>query len=93
MQISIIGYERECYCDHCGRALQHGVRTDSLGTIGADCFNRLIMFDRKRFRGGKPGAPLVRTLAKLRERDSDVSLSRMGYRPDHFVFQLAEKGQ
>lgn len=87
--ISIVGYEQECYCDHCGRALQHGVRTDALGTIGADCFNKMIKFDRKKFSQGKPGAPYVRTLAKLRERDNWTSLNRMGYHPQHFVFELA----
>lgn len=88
-QISILGYEQECSCDHCGRALQHGVRTDRLGTIGADCFNKLIVASRKRFSGnGKPGAPYVRVLAKLKERDSADQLSRMGYGPHHFVFEL-----
>lgn len=89
-QISIIGYLQECYCDHCGRALHHGVRTDIFGVIGADCFNRLIIANRKRFSGnGKPGAPYVRTLAKLKERDSTEQLQRMGYGPHHFVFDLA----
>lgn len=88
--ITIIGYEQECDCDHCGRALQHGIRTDRLGTIGADCFNRLITADRKKFSGtGKPGAPYVRTLAKLKERDSADQLYRMGYGPHHFVFEMA----
>ena len=89
--ISIRGYEGECYCDHCGRALQHGVRIDLLGVIGADCFNKLIKADRKRFSGnGKPGASLVRTFAKLRERDSDESLRRIGYNPERsFTFELA----
>lgn len=87
--ISIVGYEKECYCDHCGRPLQHGIRTDRLGTIGADCFNKLIIGDRKRFSGnGKPGAPYVRTLAKLRERDSWETLSRFGYYPRAFDFVL-----
>lgn len=89
-RISILGYERECYCDHCGRALQHGVRTDLYGVIGADCFNKIIVADRKKFsRDGKPGAQYVRTLAKLKQRDSADHLSRMGYGPHHFVFDLA----
>jgi hypothetical protein len=89
--ISILGYEQECYCDHCGRALQHGVKVTGFGTIGADCFNKLIKADRKRFSGnGKPGSTLTRTLAKLRERDSSQQLSRMGYSDRHFVFELAE---
>ena len=88
--ISIVGYEPECHCDHCGRALQHGVRTSSLGTVGADCFNKMIKSDRKRFGGnGKPGASYIRTLAQMRERDSDKKLNRMGYAPRRFEFDLA----
>lgn len=90
MYISIMGYEGECNCDHCGRALAHGVQTDTHGIIGADCFNKLIKADRKRFSGnGKPGASLVRTFAKLRERDSWESLGRIGYSPRHFTFEVA----
>ena len=88
-QVEIIGYEPECYCEHCGRSLQHGVKTDRLGTIGADCFNRLIARDRSKFSQGKPGATYVRQLAKLRERASWDAMNRMGYHPHHFVFALA----
>lgn len=89
--LSIRGYEGECYCDHCGRALQHGVRTDSMGVIGADCFNKLIKANRNRFSGnGKPGASLIRTFARLRERRSDSDLCRMGYSAARsFTFELA----
>lgn len=87
--ISIVGYEKECSCEHCGRALQHGVKTDALGTIGADCFNALIKSDRKRFKSGKPGATFTRTLAKLKERDSDLRLQQMGYYPHIFKYELA----
>ena len=90
MHISIMGYEGECSCDHCGRSLSHGVRTDTHGVIGADCFNKLIKADRKKFsRDGKPGASMIRTYAKLRERDSWDSLARIGYGPHHFVFEVA----
>lgn len=84
--ITIIGCERECECDHCGRPLKVGIRTDLLGTIGADCFRAMMPVDRRRFSQGRPDAGWLRTLAKLRERDSDESLRRMGYGPHHFVF-------
>lgn len=88
--ISIRGYEAECSCDHCGRSLKHGIQTDVMGVIGADCFNKMIKADKKKFSGtGKPGASLIRTLAKLRERDSDESLCRIGYNPaTSFKFEL-----
>lgn len=89
-QIAITGYEPECECEHCGRKLQHGVKTDALGIIGADCFNKLITADRRKFSGnGKPGASLVRDMAKIRERYSDEGMRRLGRYPHHFIFELA----
>jgi len=87
--ISILGYEAECDCDHCGRSLRHGIKVSGLGTIGADCFRAMIRSNRKRFSQGKPDAAYVHTLAKLKERDSAAQLSRMGYGPNHFVFEVA----
>lgn len=37
MQIKIEGVEIEAVCECCGRKLKAGVRTDKLGTVGADC--------------------------------------------------------
>jgi len=91
MQISIIGYEPEHSCDHCGRNLTHGIQTDRLGVVGADCLNKMIVANRKRFSGnGKPGASLIRTFAKLRQRDSWESLRRIGYAPHHFDFEVTQ---
>ncbi|WP_353269507.1 hypothetical protein [Gemmatimonas sp.] len=89
-KLVIIGYEQECTCDHCGRALVHGVRVAGLGTIGADCFNKMVKANRRRFSGnGKPGASTVRDLAKLREFRSDDYLGRMGYYSHAFEFEAA----
>lgn len=86
----ITGYEPIERCEHCNRRMVHGVRTASHGTIGADCFVKLIKADRKRFGGnGKPSASMVRDFAKMREFRSDERLALMGYYPRHFVFELA----
>jgi hypothetical protein len=69
-----------------------GIRLDAadLDLIGADCFNKLIVANTKKYSGnGKPGASLVRDMAKLRDRVSDANLSRYGRQPHHFVFEVA----
>ena len=76
---SILGYDPETYCDHCGRPLKIGIRLSSFGVIGADCLNTAIQLDLKRWGGGKPGADLLRHLAKCREKFSQKDLERMGY--------------
>lgn len=88
--LTITGYDQDDFCTHCGRKLIHCVKTAELGLIGADCFNKLIAANRKKYSGnGKPGASLVRDMAKLREKVSDAGLSRYGRAPHHFVFELA----
>jgi hypothetical protein len=88
--LTIIGYEMDDHCAHCGRKLVHCVNTAELGLIGADCFNKLIVANTKKYSGnGKPGASLVRDMAKLRDRVGDAHLSRYGRAPHHFVFELA----
>jgi len=74
--ISINGYDQPDHCDHCGKRLIHGVRTNTHGTIGADCGN------------GKPTASMVRDFAKMVEFRSAQRLSEMGYSPRHFQFEL-----
>ena len=88
--LTIIGYEMDDFCSHCGRKLVHCVNTAEMGLIGADCFNKLITANTKKYSGnGKPGASLVRDMAKLRDRVSDAGLSRYGRAPHHFVFEMA----
>ena len=63
--ITINGYTQECSCEHCGRPLKLGVKTGEIGTIGADCFVKLIAKDKKRYSGnGKPSAEMVKQYAQ-----------------------------
>ncbi len=88
--ICINGYDQPDYCEHCGKRLIHGVRTNTHGTIGADCFVKLIKADKTRYSGnGKPSASMVRDYAKMVERRSPQRLSEMGYSARHFQFEVA----
>lgn len=88
--ICISGYDQPDHCDHCGKRLIHGIRTNSHGVIGADCFVKLIKADKKRFSGdGKPSASMIRDLAKMIEFRSRERLALMGYSSHHFQFETA----
>lgn len=88
--LTIIGYDQDDECQHCGRKLVHCVNTAEMGVIGADCFNKLIAADTRRFSGnGKPGAPLIRDMAKMREFNTPARLEALGRYPHHFVFEVA----
>lgn len=90
--ICIQGYDQPDNCEHCGKHLIHGVRTNTHGVIGADCFVKLIKADKKRYSGnGKPSASMVRDYAIRREKCSDKRLMEIGYNPaTSFTFELAE---
>lgn len=88
--IAIMSCERDTCCDHCGRKLTYGVVTDAMGTIGADCFVKAIKANRNRFKGnGKPSAPMIREYAVMKERSNPEALSRRGYEPHVFRFELS----
>ena len=36
--ICITGYEQEAHCDHCGKALKHGIRISDGRLVGSTCF-------------------------------------------------------
>ncbi len=55
-QISIVGYESDCNCEHCGRALRHGIRLSDGRLVGATCLDKKLTKPRlhqgKSFRFG-----------------------------------------
>lgn len=54
--ISIVGYTRDCHCEHCGRALVHGIRISDGRVVGAICLNNQLtlpkVYNGKKFRLG-----------------------------------------
>ena len=40
--ITITGYEKDCNCEHCGRALVHGIRISDGRVVGATCLDKKI---------------------------------------------------
>jgi len=85
--LTIAGYEHDCLCEHCGRPLKLGVKTLEKGTIGADCFVRLIDRDRARFSArGKPSAETVREYAVIAARGSEA-LRLRGMTPRALTFK------
>lgn len=77
--VTIEGAEQEVRCDCCNRKLKVGIRTNLLGTIGADCLRAAMVSDRKRFSQGKPDAKFLRDLAVMVETKSPEWHARCGY--------------
>lgn len=86
--ITITGYTQECNCEHCGRPLKLGVKTGEIGTIGADCFVKLIAKDKKRYSGnGKPSAEMVKQYAIIITKGLEYAARCHGLYAQSFQFQ------
>lgn len=88
--LTIKGYELDCNCEECGRALKLGVVTAELGIIGSDCFVKAIAKDKKRYSGnGKPSAEMVKQYAIIVTKGFDYAIRNYGLRPHSFEFERA----
>lgn len=88
--LTINGYKTECTCEHCGRNLKLGVCTTERGTIGADCFVKLIAKNTKRYSGnGKPSAEMVKQYAIIYSKGMTYAARSHGLYANSFVFAAA----
>jgi hypothetical protein len=46
-KLIITGYDEDCHCEHCGRALRHGIRISDGRVVGAQCFDKVLTKARK----------------------------------------------
>lgn len=87
MQISIMGYEQQGYCDHCGRPLKHCIRISDGRLVGATCFDKQLT--KPKTHKGKPyryGAGRIIELAKIRQFAPEHQWDRYGANAESFVF-------
>lgn len=93
MTISIIGYEQEGHCEHCGRALKHCIRISDGRIVGATCFDkkltkpRIDRFTKKSFR---IGAENVVRYAKMAQFWSADRMAREGVHDWMLEFDQAD---
>ncbi|HHK4483248.1 TPA: hypothetical protein ACQTYQ_006627, partial [Pseudomonas aeruginosa] len=89
-QISIVGYESECNCEHCGRALKHGIRLSDGRLVGATCFDKKLTLPRtyhgKSFRFG---AEHIVKIAKVVQFYSPSNWTRFGVSASSTTFEEA----
>lgn len=88
--LTIIGYEQDGICQHCGRTLKHCVKINDGMIVGADCFDKK-MTKAKTYQGKayRLGAEKIRELAKVAQFWSAQRQVLAGYYPAHFNFQSA----
>lgn len=88
--LTIIGYEQDGICQHCGRTLKHCVKINDGMIVGADCFDKK-MTKAKTYQGKeyRLGAEKIRELAKVAQFWSAQRRVLAGYHPEQFNFQPA----
>jgi hypothetical protein len=87
-QIAIVGYESDCNCDHCGRALRHGVRLNDGRVVGATCLDKKLTKPRQY--QGKPfrfGAEHIVRIAKTVQFYSPSNWARFGVSASSTTFE------
>ena len=88
--IEIVGYEEDCNCEHCGRALRHGIRISDGRTVGATCLDKKLtlpkVYQGKKFR---LGAELIVRAAKVAQFYAPHAWSRFGVSASTMQFEAA----
>lgn len=89
-KIEIVGYERESNCEHCGRALVHGIRISDGRTVGATCLDKQLT-QPKEYQGKKfrLGAELIIRAAKVAQSYAPHQWARFGVSASTMTFEAA----
>lgn len=88
--LTIVGYEQDGICQHCGRTLKHCIRINDGEIVGADCFDKK-MTKAKTYQGKayRVGAERIRELAKAAQFWSPSRRALAGLHPELFNFEAA----
>jgi hypothetical protein len=89
-ELVIVGYEQECNCEHCGRALVHGVKLADGRIVGATCLDKKLSLPR--VRDGKSyryGSEYIVKVAKVVHFKSADKWAAYGVNKQSTVFQAA----
>jgi len=89
-QIAIVGYEQDSNCEHCGKALRHGIRISDGRVVGAQCLNNQLtqpkVYQGKKFRFG---TELIIRAAKVVQFYAPAAWSRFGVSNSTITFEAA----
>ncbi|MEY8056516.1 hypothetical protein AB9A10_32300, partial [Pseudomonas aeruginosa] len=90
-QISIVGYESDCNCEHCGRALRHGIRLSDGRLVGATCLDKKLTKPRKyQGKSFRFGAEHIIKIAKVVQFYSPGNWARFGVSASSATFEEAQ---
>lgn len=88
--ILIIGYEQEANCEHCGRALKHGIRISDGRIVGATCLDKKLTapktYQGKKFR---IGSEMIIRAAKVAQFKAPQTWERYGVNQNTMTFEAA----
>lgn len=90
-RISIVGYEQEGNCEHCGRPLKNCIKLSDGRIVGSTCFDKKLTAP-KNYQGKKYriGSSEVVRLAKIAEYVPVANWQKQyGISANHLTFELA----
>jgi len=91
-EVTIIGFERDCECSHCGRSLQVGVRLSGFsGLFGSDCLAKSAEKQKVGPYIQKLAGASIRERAIIAARGNEEISRRYGWRAGDANFKLVLK--
>ena len=88
--LTIVSYEQDGRCEHCGRPLKHCIRLDDGRIVGATCFAKILTKPKTYF--GKPyrlGPAEIVRYAQCAARYSEAGLAKLGLSTKHLTFEAS----
>lgn len=91
-EVTIVGYERDCECSHCGRPLKVGVKLAGFGGVfGSDCMARASEKQKVGPYIQKLAGESIKERAIVAARGADEISRRYGWRAGDANFKLVLK--
>jgi hypothetical protein len=91
-EITIVGYERECDCSHCGRPLKVGVKLAGFpGAFGSDCLAKAAQPQKCGPYVQKLAAATIKERAIVAGKGADYARRQYGWNLTGPVFRLVLK--
>jgi hypothetical protein len=91
-EVTIVGYERDCECSHCGRPLKVGVKLAGFGGVfGSDCMARAAEKQKVGPYVQKLAGASIRERAIIASRTPEYISNNYGWRAGDANFKLILK--
>ena len=89
--LTIVSYEQDGHCEHCGRPLKHCIKLDDGRIVGATCFAKVLTKPLKHYKKSyRLGPAEIIRYAQCAARYSEAGLAKLGLSTKNLTFEAAD---